>query len=374
MIPYKIMKHHGILAFVAHCISYGLALAFVAVLIRPELLPSLRPVVRVQASTPRSSPPANPPLSYAQAVETAAPAVVNIYAVRRQPLAADSQTPRTDSTETSRGSGVIVSNKGYVLTNYHVVRDAEALHLTLRDGRYAQAELVGSDPESDLAVLHIPLKQLPSIIIGHSAGLRIGDIVLAIGNPFGVGQTVTLGIVSATGRDRLGLNTFEDFIQTDAAINPGSSGGALVNPLGELVGINTAIFSQTGGSQGIGFAIPADLARNVLTQILEQGRVVRGWLGIEAQNITPHLAESFGLDSTLGVIVAGVQRNGPAEQAGLLPGDVITQVGGQMVADSRGLLNLIARNPPGTRLQVNGVRRGDIFTVNPIIRQRPTPP
>ena len=262
------------------------------------------------------------PVSYAQAVEQAAPAVVNIYSSRiverdQHPLMSDPffqqffDNQGDDATTHQRmlsslGSGVIVSEDGYVLTNHHVINGADEIQVALRDGRETLAEVIGTDPESDLAVLRINLDDLPVIELTDSADVAVGDVALAIGNPFGVGQTVTMGIISATGRNHLGLNAYEDFIQTDAAINPGNSGGALVNPEGAMVGINTAIFSRSGGSQGIGFAIPANLAHSILDELVTQGRVIRGWLGIEAQALSRELAASFGLQTPQGVIVAGV--------------------------------------------------------------------
>ena len=325
--------------------------------------------------------------SYAGAVEKAAPAVVNIYTAKtvtedispmlQDPLFrrffGDQMPSPRKHTETSLGSGVIISEEGYILTNNHVIEKADEIQVALRDGRNALAQVVGSDPESDLAVLKIRLGKLPSITLGHSATLKVGDVVLAIGNPFGVGQTVTMGIISATGRDRLGLSTFEDFIQTDAAINPGNSGGALINAFGHLVGINTAIFSQTGGSQGIGFAIPIDDAKDITAQIIEHGHVVRGWIGIEIQNMTPALAEAFGLDEVRGVIVAGVLRKGPADQAGFRPGDIIIEIEGEAVSDSTSAVKRIAKAKPGTRVEVTVLRNGRKVTLEPVTSQRPVP-
>jgi len=241
----------------------------------------------------------------------------------------------------------------------------------LANGETPSAKVVGTDPDTDLAVLKINYIKLPAITIGQSKTLRVGDVVLAIGNPFGVGQTVTMGIVSATGRNQLGINTFENFIQTDAAINPGNSGGALINANGNLVGINTAIFSRSGGSQGIGFAIPASLARNVMQQIIEHGRVLRGWLGIEAQDLTPELAESLGFDNTHGVLVAGVLRNGPAEQAELKPGDIVTTINFKPVINSRDSLNQIAGFPPGTTITLGVIRQGKKLEIKAVVSERP---
>jgi serine protease DegS len=323
--------------------------------------------------------------SYADAVEQAAPAVVNVYTSKvitrkRHPLLDDPlfryffgdqvDVPRKQ-TQTSLGSGVIVSPQGYVLTNNHVIAGADEIQVLLQDGRSTRAEVAGVDKDTDLAVLRIALKNLPSIAISAAEKMRVGDVALAIGNPFGVGQTVTLGIISATGRTHLGINRYEDFIQTDAAINPGNSGGALINAWGELIGINTAIYSQSGGSQGIGFAIPSSLAANVMKQIIESGHVERGWLGIEAQDLTPELAESFGLDNIRGMLIAGVLRGGPADQAGVEPGDVVERVDGQVVENARAAMSQIARSAPGTRLKLEGVRDGRPLAVEVITGRRP---
>ena len=326
--------------------------------------------------------------TYSDAVKSAAPAVVNIFTAKTvseedSPFAGDPLFERffgenlpfgpEERRETSLGSGVIISSQGYILTNNHVVEQADEIDVALKDGRTARAEVVGTDPESDLAVLKVELNQLPVITMGHSEHLGVGDVVLAIGNPFGVGQTVTMGIVSAIGRDRLGLHTFENFIQTDAAINPGNSGGALVNAFGHLVGINTAIFSRSGGSQGIGFAIPIVNAKEVTEQIIKFGHVVRGWLGVEIQDMTPQLAESFGLKETKGVIVAGVLRNGPADKAGLKPGDIIVEVEGEKITDGKQTVKLIARASPGTEINLTILRGGDKSVISATTSERPIP-
>ena len=285
--------------------------------------------------------------SFRAAVQKALPSVVNIYtakAVRRQ--VADPRFPffyrEQDETATSLGSGVVISDAGYVLTNNHVIESADEIAVALGDGRIAKAKVVGTDPETDLAVLRISADRLRPIDFGDSAALQVGDAVLAIGNPFGVGQTVTQGIVSATGRQRLGINTFENFIQTDAAINPGNSGGALIDARGTLVGINTAIFSESGGSQGIGFAIPVSLARQVMDQIIAKGRVARGWLGVSAQDTEPDAA-------VRGARIMGVQPGGPADRAGLRPGDVLVAINDKPIADTAELINTTAALAPGAR-------------------------
>ena len=259
--------------------------------------------------------------------------------------------------QSSLGSGVIMAAEGYVLTNNHVIHGADEIVVALRDGREANARVVGTDPESDLALLQIQLDDLPVIQL-TSGDLRIGDVVLAIGNPFGVGQTVTLGIVSATGRNQLGLNTYEDYIQTDAAINPGNSGGALINAMGELVGINTAIFSKSGGSQGIGFAIPAALANRTMQDIAEHGSAIRGWLGLEVQESTPALLEALDLPRALtGLIVTGIYPDGPADKAGLNIGDIIVRINQQSADSARRAMNQIAAIRPGDNVQIEFTRR-----------------
>ena len=326
------------------------------------------------------------PVSYADAVEKAAPAVVNIYSSRvverdQHPLMSDpffrqffgDDVPARQRMLSSLGSGVIVSEDGYVLTNHHVIGGADQIQVALRDGRETLAEVIGTDPESDLAVLRIDLDELPVIELADSTEVAIGDVSLAIGNPFGVGQTVTMGIISATGRSHLGLNAYEDFIQTDAAINPGNSGGALVNAEGALVGINTAIFSRSGGSQGIGFAIPANLAANILEELVTQGRVIRGWLGVEAQELNPELAASFGLQAPRGVIIAGVVPGGPADRAGLLPGDVLLAVGQRPVFDARMTMADIAAVAPGESLPLTLVRGGETLEITLEVGERPAP-
>jgi serine protease DegS len=356
---------------------------------KPELLQRPAPVVEIteQAAVPLTDrgPRSHGPVSYADAVERSAAAVVNIYTAKlvteqRNPLLNDpffqrffgDQLPAPrQRLETSLGSGVIMSANGYILTNNHVIQGADEIRVALANGETPQAEVIGTDPDTDLAVLKINYVKLPAITLGKSDALRVGDVVLAIGNPFGVGQTVTLGIVSATGRSQLGINTFENFIQTDAAINPGNSGGALINALGQLVGINTAIFSKSGGSQGIGFAIPAALARDVMQQIIENGRVVRGWLGVEAQDLTPELAESFKLDVGAGVLIAGVLRKGPAEVAGLRPGDILTHINDIHVDSSFTLLNTIAGYKPGQALQLQVLRAGKKIELTAEVAERP---
>ncbi len=385
------------LNFILQTIVVGLAAAFIYVLlIEPQLLKTDANVVEVTEipATPSETAPAGNgvfsgmgvgPVSYADAVQRAAPAVVNVHTAKVitrkvHPLLDDPVFQRffgdrigqsRHEIQTSLGSGVLISKQGYVLTNNHVIDGADEIQVLLADGRSAQAMVVGTDADTDIAVLYIKADNLPAIVIGNSKRLRVGDVALAIGNPFGVGQTVTFGIISATGRDHLGINAFEEFIQTDAAINPGNSGGALINASGELIGINSAIYSRSGGSQGIGFAIPINLAKGVMTQIIEQGHVVRGWLGIEAQDLTVQLAESFGLASTHGVLISGVLRDGPADKAGLLPGDVVTSVNGREVNDSSAAMKVISEQKPESVIVLGGIRDAKPFYLKVRVQQRP---
>ena len=335
---------------------------------------------------PQTSAVVQGPVTYADAVTIAAPAVVNLYTTKvinkpAHPLFEDPQFrryfgdngPKQRRMESSLGSGVIMSPEGYILTNNHVTTGADQIVVALRDGRETLARVVGSDPETDLAVLKIDLKSLPAITLGRSDGLRVGDVALAIGNPFGVGQTVTMGIISATGRNQLGLNSYEDFIQTDAAINPGNSGGALVDANGNLTGINTAIFSKSGGSQGIGFAIPVKLAMEVMKSIIEHGQVIRGWLGIEVQPLTKELAESFGLTGRPGIVVAGIFRDGPAQKAGLQLGDVILSIDGAPAGDGRKSMNQVARIKPTDKVAILVMRNGKEIKLSAEIGLRPPP-
>jgi serine protease DegS len=378
------MNKNQPLIFLFKATVAGLAIAFVILLLRPDLLGQKRPVVEILQSQTTANGPNSGPVSYAAAVEAAAPAVANIYTTKIitervnpffnnpffREFFGDQLAPR-QRLENSLGSGVIISKEGYVLTNNHVVEGAAGIEVALRDGRSAEARLVGTDPESDLAVLKIELQDVPTITFRGKKALRVGDVVLAIGNPFGVGQTVTMGIVSATGRDRVGINTYENFIQTDAAINPGNSGGALIDAMGKLVGINTAIFSKSGGSQGIGFAIPASIVKDIMGQIIESGHVSRGWLGIEGQDISPQLAESFNLKDVKGVIVAGIQRSGPAAKAGMRAGDIIIEVNGEKIADRRTVMDLIAQIKPGEKLTVKVLRAGKIIKLKATVGERP---
>jgi serine protease DegS len=381
------------LIFLLRAVTTGLAVAFLYILIvQPGLLRGAGNVVEVKESpAPAPVPPSSAtggmsgPASYADAVARAMPAVVNVQTAkvitrRVHPLLEDPILQHffgnrlsgvKKEIQTSLGSGVIISSQGYILTNNHVISGADEIQVVLSDGRSARATVVGVDADTDLAILRIALDKLPTIVIGDSTTLRVGDIAMAIGNPYGVGETVTLGIISATGRDHLGINTYEDFIQTDAAINPGNSGGALINARGELIGINSAIYSRSGGSQGIGFAIPVNMAKGVMTQIIEHGRVVRGWLGIEAQDLTADLAESLNLGSTRGVLISGVLRGGPADTAGIQPGDVVLSINAQPVSEAQEAMKLISEQPPDSIVRLEGSRQGKPFTADAKIGQRP---
>ncbi|TJZ79129.1 Do family serine endopeptidase [Chitiniphilus eburneus] len=370
----------------AQTTTVGLAVWFLIALLHPDWLPKRTEppeVVVVQSSEPKASPASGVP-SYRDAARRAMPAVVNIYTAKEtkftHPLLNDPAfrrffDDRLDGDEAQRtsslGSGVIVSAEGYIVTNNHVVESADEIEVALADGRTAEARLIGTDPETDLAVIRVELPNLPTVTFADDTRTEIGDVVLAIGNPFGVGQTVTMGIVSATKRTQLGINTFENFIQTDAAINPGNSGGALIDTRGNLLGINTAIYSRTGGSLGIGFAIPASSVKQVMDAIIKDGSVVRGWLGVEPQDVTAELASSFKLKEARGALVAGVVRGSPADKGGLKPGDIVLAIGGQDVGNTLTMLNLIAALQPDQQVDVRLFRDGREITVPVKIGKRP---
>ncbi|AJY14505.1 Do family serine endopeptidase [Burkholderia dolosa] len=382
--------------FFAQAVTVLLALMFIVVTLKPQWLQRqgqlgkqlATPIVALREVTPGiAGAPAT--TSYADAAQKAMPAVVNVFSSKDGSLPPDPRAKdplfryffgdrnarkQQDEPAANLGSGVIVSPEGYILTNQHVVDGADQIEVALADGRTATAKVIGSDPETDLAVLKINMTNLPTITLGRSDQARVGDVVLAIGNPFGVGQTVTMGIISALGRNHLGINTFENFIQTDAPINPGNSGGALVDVNGNLLGINTAIYSRSGGSLGIGFAIPVSTARTVLESIITTGSVTRGWIGVEPQDVTPEIAESFGLQQKSGAIVAGVLQGGPADKAGIKPGDILVTVNGEEITDTTKLLNVVAQIKPGTPTKVHVVRKGKEFDVNVVIGKRPPPP
>jgi serine protease DegQ len=375
----------------AQTVTIALGIYAVIAALRPDWLGSLsmqRAPTQVGIGGPGravpvlQAPGAPTPGSYREAAGRAMPAVVNILtskALREtHPLLKDPFFRRffgdklpPQEQMASLGSGVIVSADGYILTNYHVIEGADEIEVGLADGRKAAASIVGTDPETDLAVIRIKTNKLPVIVLGDPGEARVGDVVLAIGNPFGVGQTVTLGIISALGRNNLHINHFENFIQTDAAINFGNSGGALVDTRGNLLGINSAIYSQTGGSVGIGFAIPVSTARTVLDSIIKHGQVVRGWIGIESQDITPELANSFGLGRDNGAIIAGVVRGGPADRAGMRPGDILLSVDGKKVGSTNDMLNLIADLPPGGKSKMTVMRKSRQATLDVTVGRRP---
>jgi serine protease DegQ len=376
----------------AQTVTVSLAVLFVISTLKPEWLgkpvgagPS---IVALQQSSTVGETLAGTG-SYRDAAKKALPSVVHIFTLQkikvpRNPLIDDplfrhffGERPEAEGqTKSGLGSGVIVSPNGYILTNFHVVDGADQIEIALNDGRSMKARLVGGDPESDLAVLQINQEngqelKLPAITLGQMDDVNVGDVALAIGNPFGVGQTVTMGIVSALGRSHLGINTFENFIQTDAAINPGNSGGALIDSHGNLVGINTAIYSRSGGSLGIGFAIPISTAQNVMEQIIQTGTVTRGWIGVEVQEISQELAESFGLPDANGALIAGVQRGSPADAGGIKPGDILLLVDGKPVKDPQVMLDLIARQKPGEVIPFKLRRQKTLVDASIRIGKRP---
>ena len=375
----------------AQTVTVCLAILFVVTTLRPEWLrrPSAQPVSGVVTSlTATDASVAGLSNSYAQPVARSAPAVVNVHTTKRvnapriimpadpilrrffEQMPGFNQQQRT----TSLGSGVLVSEQGYILTNLHVIDGADEILVALNDGRQSPAKVVGIDTDTDLAVLKINLKELPVIAFAANEAPQVGDVVLAIGNPFGVGQTITMGIVSALGRGGLGLNTFENFIQTDAAINPGNSGGALIDTQGRLIGINTAIYSKSGGSLGIGFAVPAQTAKQVLEQIVSQGYVKRGWLGIEPQDMTADLARAFGLEQATGVIIAGMLRDGPATKGGMKVGDIVQTIDGRTVDNTQQLLSRIAASTPGQSIELGVFRNGKQIKLSLISGLRPVRP
>src|SRR5690349_8257008 len=343
------------------------------------------PIVALREVAPGIGSGGNVQNSYADAAQKAMPAVVNVFSSKdgslppdpraKDPLFryffGDKNKKQQEQPAANLGSGVIVSSEGYILTNQHVVDGADQIEIALADGRTTNAKVIGVDPETDLAVLKVNMTNLPTITLGRMDQTRVGDVVLAIGNPFGVGQTVTMGIVSALGRNHLGINTFENFIQTDAPINPGNSGGALVDVNGNLLGINTAIYSRTGGSLGIGFAIPVTTVKTVMESIIKTGQVVRGWIGVEPQDITPELAESFGSNRKSGTIIAGVLRNGPADRAGIRPGDIRVEVNGHAVQDTTDMLNVIAQLETGKSARMKVLRRNEEANLDVTVGTRP---
>jgi serine protease DegQ len=370
----------------AQVCTLSLAVLFVVSTLRPDLLPRggsrVGNVVLLQeTATPVV---AEKVATYADAAKKAMPAVVNIYTSKemrqRNPVLDDpvlrryfpdfaDRLPRQRAT--SLGSGVIVSSEGFILTNHHVIEGADDIQVVLADGRRLKARIQGVDPDSDLAVLKTEGEKLPAITLGNLEAVHVGDVVLAIGNPFGFGNTVTMGIVSALGRSHLGINRFEDFIQTDAAINPGNSGGALVDTSGNLIGINSTIFSQSGGSLGIGFAIPVSLARTVLEQIIKNGEVTRGWLGIEPQDLTAEIAQALALENSGGVLIRTLVQNGPADRAGIRPRDIVLAIDGKATRDTPVLLARIAELAPGATVKVTVWRERRTVDVDVTVGKRP---
>jgi serine protease DegQ len=367
-------------------VTFTLAAIFVVSLVKPDWLAWRTQVVEVREAAPAAMALAtvtsSPRLSFSEAARKATPSVVNISATRqvrrRNPLLEDPAFQRffgdrlnlPPETQLSLGSGVIVSREGYILTNDHVVEGVSDIQVTLADGRTLAGKIVGTDPDTDLAVVRVPASGLTPVTFGLSEQAKVGDIVLAIGDPFSVGQTVTMGIISATGREIGTASPFGSFIQTDAAINPGNSGGALVDTNGNLIGINTLIFSRSGGYQGIGFAIPVSLAKKVMEQIIETGGVTRGWFGVEVADISPELAESLGLKGTRGAIVGAIERGSPAEKSGMKLGDVIVAVAGKPVTDVGGTLNAIAAVPPGKSVPVKVLRRNQELNLDVMVGKR----
>jgi serine protease DegQ len=373
----------------SQAVTVLLAAWFVVATLKPELLnrkPQVGSGLVPTIEAPASNPAAAPMGSYRAAAQKASAAVVSISVSKAAAKNPNMNDPwfrfffgeRGQEPQGGLGSGVIVSPSGYILTNNHVVEGGDEIEVTLNDTRRAKAKVIGTDPDSDLAILKIDLDKLPVIVLGSSDALQVGDQVLAIGNPFGVGQTVTSGIVSALGRNQLGINTFENFIQTDAAINPGNSGGALVDVSGNLLGINTAIYSRSGGSMGIGFAIPVSTAKQVMEGIVKDGVVTRGWIGVEPQELTPELAETFKIkmDTMAGVIITGVLQGGPAAQAGIKPGDVITTIAGKRINSVSELLSNVAALKPGepAKLSVQRADKSLDLNVSPGVRPRPKTP
>lgn len=366
----------------AQTVTTALAIVFVVQIFYPKILNS--ELQSLENNFPNSNRISSTG-SYSVAAEKAMPSVVNIFTSKKKAINPHQQflndpvfkrffgdqMEDPSQHDNSLGSGVIVSSSGLILTNQHVIESADEIEVALEDGRSVKARIVGSDPDTDLAVLKIDVKNLPSITFADPKKNKVGDVVLAIGNPFGVGQTVTQGIISALGRNHLGISTFESFIQTDASINPGNSGGALIDAEGNLVGINSAIYSRNGGSMGIGFAIPVSIAKQVMEQIVRQGSVTRGWLGIEAQDLTLELADSFQLRSTHGALIAGIVKGGPAERAGLKVGDVLIEINSMKVIDGTNMMGIISELNPNKRAILKVARNHKEIDIPVIIGLRP---
>lgn len=348
------------LLFVLQSIVVGLAVAFLVVLIRPDLLPGI--TTRVTVS------------SYADAVDISAPSVANVYTTRLVQYSSSAEERPRFRIENSFGSAVVIDPEGYLVTNYHVVAQAAEIIVQMPDGASASGELVGVDAETDLALLRVDLGPLPAITMGNSSQLRIGDVVLAIGNPYGLTKSVTQGIVSATGRGLLDLATFENFIQTDAAINAGNSGGALINVYGELIGINTAVLAQDPGTEGIGFAIPVDLVRGVVEDLKQHGRVIRGWLGFQPDDLTEAERDAAGIEGNVGILLSEVFEGGPAHAANLRAGDIILEVNGQRIYSDRQARLLVAGATPGDEIDIIALRDGEQLRVTVTVAERPVAP
>jgi serine protease DegQ len=374
----------------AQAVTIVLAIFFVIHTLRPELLPTAaRSGVVTLYESATGDGGKIPASGFSEAAKKVMPVVVNIFTttVIKAPANPFMDDPRfrfffgdqfddgEPQQSSSLGSGVIVSKDGYILTNHHVVESADQIEVALSDGRHAKGHVVGSDPETDLAVIKIDLPGggLPAITFGHSEQANVGDIVLAVGNPFGVGETVTMGIISGLRRNHLGLNTFENFIQTDAAINPGNSGGALVDTSGNLIGINSAIYSPSGGSLGIGFAIPVSTAKIIMEQIIQNGSVTRGWIGVAVQDLTPELLESFKLGDIQGVLISEVVRGGPADKAGVKPGDILTAINDKALTDSNTMLDVISAISPGQTVPLKLLRSQSEKVLQVKIGKRPKP-
>ncbi|GAB4115257.1 MAG: Do family serine endopeptidase [Sideroxydans sp.] len=374
----------------AQATTIVLAVLFVVHTLKPEMLPSVtrNGVVTLYQEEPHDTTGEVIGIGFSRAAKKVMPAVVNIYTTSevKQPAHPFMDDPRfrfffgdefeegVPQQNSSLGSGVIVSNDGYILTNHHVVESADQIEVALADGRKAKGHIIGTDPETDLAVIKIEAGDtLPAITFASAEAAHVGDIVLAIGNPFGVGQTVTMGIVSALKRNHLGLNTFENFIQTDAAINPGNSGGALVDAEGNLLGINSAIYSPNGGSLGIGFAIPVSTAKKVMEQIIQNGSVTRGWIGVAVQDMTPELTESFKLNDARGVLISEIMRGGPADKAGIKPGDILIGIGDNTTIDSTSMLEIISALMPGKTVDLRLLRNQGEVVVQVKVGKRPKP-
>ena len=373
----------------AQTVTVGLALWFIVITLQPNWISqgfnsgrtvTLSSSATLSESGNKTIPASN---SYHQSAKKAMPSVVNISTARRKsasnnPLLSDpffkrffgDQIPQNND-QASSGSGVIMSPQGHILTNNHVIEGADEIEVALADGRKSKAKIIGTDPDTDLAVIQIDIADLPAITLGHSDSAQVGDVVLAIGNPFGVGQTVTMGIISALGRNSVGLNTYENFIQTDAAVNPGNSGGALVDVNGNLIGINSAIYSRNGGSLGIGFAIPTSTIKSVMEAIITNGQVIRGWIGIEPQDITAEMAESFNFTQTSGTIVSAVIRGGPADNAGIKPGDILIEINGNKINNRTEMLLQVANLKPESKATFKVIRRAKEMPIVITVGKRP---